>query len=254
MAEIKKEKIQINKLSKDAHWNWLKNSFTTFRLSFMPSIGIGFAIVFCVWAIISFLHLINFGTLIPAVAGGFVFTGPIIATAIYNLARHVENGQEITSFVPIKMQPYSKSQLGYIGFVLFFVIISWAIIAHVIWSINVGMGKNIDESDFVKFLFSTPQGINVLIFGLISGALLGGFCFAISVISLPLVFDRDIDAISAVALSVKACFLNPVPMVGFAIIIAILFAISSLFLFVPLIFVFPFLGHVTWCAYRENVN
>lgn len=246
--------FKIIKLKKDAHWSWFLKSFETFKLSFMPSMGIGFAIVFFAWAIISILHLINFGTLIPAVAGGFIFTGPLIATAIYNLARYVENGQEATNFIPIRMQPYSKSQLGYIGFVLFFIIISWAIIAHVIWSINVGMGKNVDESDFLKFLFSTPEGINVLIFGVISGAILGGFCFAISVISLPLVFDKDIDAISAVIISFKACIENPIPMIGFALIIAILFSISAMFLFVPLFFIFPWLGHVTWRAYRETLE
>lgn len=254
MGENKKPAIQINKLPKDAHWQWFKNSFATLKLSFMPSVGIGFAIVFFAWAIVSILHIINFGTLIPAVAGGFVFTGPLIATAIYNLARHVENGEELTSLIPIKMQPFSKSQLGYIGFVLFFVIISWAIVAHVIWSINVGLGKNIDESDFINFLFSTSEGMSVLIFGIISGAILGGFCFAISVISLPLVFDNDIDAISAVIISVKACLINPIPMLGFAIMIAILFALSALFVFVPLIFIFPWLGHVTWAAYRATIK
>lgn len=251
---IKPAKLVINKLKKDAHWAWLKDGFITFRKSFIPSFAIGFAIVLISWAIVGFLHLINFGTLIPVAVGGFIFTGPLIATSIYNLARLSETKGEIKNFPPIRMQPYSKSQLGYIGFVLFFLLISWAIIAHVIWSLNVGMGKNIDESDFINFLFSTTQGMTVLIFGIISGGLLGAFCFAISAISLPLVFDRDIDVISAAALSFKACLTNPLPMLCWAIIIAISFAISSLLLFVPLVLIFPWLGHVTWRVYRETIS
>lgn len=244
-------KVNVVKLANDAHWQWMRQGFVTLRQSFLPSIAVGFAIVFTSWAIVTFLHLINFGTLIPAAVGGFIFIAPLIATAIYNLARKTETDGEIKKFIPIVMQPYSKSQLGYIGFCLFFIIITWAIFAHLIWSMGVGLGRNIDEADFLNFLFGTPNGLMVLISGSGLGVFLGLICFALSAISFPLVFDKDIDALSAMALSVQALLKNPLPMIIWAIIILLCVAISSLFFFVPLIIFFPWLGHSTWALYRK---
>jgi uncharacterized membrane protein len=242
--------ICVKKLENNAHWQWMRTGFDTLRLSFLPSFGIGFAIVVLSWVVVWFLHAINFGTLVPAAVGGFIFIAPLLATSIYNLARAAEEKGEIKDFPPIKMQPYSKSQLGYIGFGLFFIIITWAIFTHVIWSVAVGLGKSVDESHFINFIFQTPQGLSVLVFGGGIGLVLGLFCFCIAAISLPLVFDKDIDALSAMAISFKAVFKNPIPMLSWAFVILLCVIISGLFGFVPFIIAFPWLGHATWRLYR----
>lgn len=249
-----KKKIIVNKLKTDAHWHWMLKGFETFRKSFIPSFAIGFAIVFISWAIVGFLRLINFGTLIPAAVGGFIFIAPLLATTIYNLARKTETEGNVSGFPKIVMQPYSKSQLGYIGFCLFFIIITWAIFTHLIWSMAVGLGRNVDEADFLNFIFTTPNGLLVLFLGGGLAIFLGIICFGISAVSLPMAFDMDIDALTAMALSVKALITNPLPMLVWAFMIATLVIISSIFFFVPFVIVFPWLGHATWCAYRELVS
>jgi uncharacterized membrane protein len=85
-----------------------------------------------------------------------------------------------------------------------------------------------------------------------------GFLFAllvlaISVVSFPLLLDREVGVDTAVLTSVRAVFTNPGPMAAWGLIVAGGLVISSVCLFVPLIIVMPVLGHATWHLYRQIV-
>ena len=85
-----------------------------------------------------------------------------------------------------------------------------------------------------------------------------GFVFAlvtlvISVISFPLLLDRDVGAAVAIQTSVRAVAKNPVAMATWGLIVALLLAVGSIPLFVGLAVVVPVLGHATWHLYRRVV-
>jgi hypothetical protein len=86
-----------------------------------------------------------------------------------------------------------------------------------------------------------------------------GFLFAlavliISVVSFPLLLDRNVSAIEAVLTSVRAVAANPVPMAIWGLIVAGLLIIGSLPFFIGLAVVVPVLGHSTWHLYRKVVE
>jgi uncharacterized membrane protein len=86
-----------------------------------------------------------------------------------------------------------------------------------------------------------------------------GFVFAavvlsISVISFPLLLDRDVGAVVAVQTSVRAVLANPGTMAAWGLIVAAALAIGSVPLFVGLAVVVPVLGHATWHLYRRVVE
>ena len=85
-----------------------------------------------------------------------------------------------------------------------------------------------------------------------------GFLFAllvlvISVVSFPLLLDRDVGLAAAVWTSVRAVILNPGPMAAWGLIVAGGLVIGSIPLFLGLIIVMPVLGHATWHLYRKVV-
>ena len=85
-----------------------------------------------------------------------------------------------------------------------------------------------------------------------------GFVFAlvvltISVVSFPLLLDRDVGLVTAVATSVRAVRANPREMAAWGVIVAGALAIGSIPLFLGLIIVMPVLGHATWHLYRKLV-
>ncbi len=246
-------RLMVATLPKDAHWGWLARGWATFKNSVRPSFIIGTYVVGLSWALILFLYTIKFPTLIPAAYGGFILIGPIIATFIYAISREVDKNGSANKFRKIDMAPNSKSQLGFIGFSLFFVVVVWLIFAHLIWSMAVGMGTAMDEAKFLRLVFQTSRGLTMLVIGTAVGGVLATICFSIAAISLPLTFDKDIDALSAMAFSVMSVFKNPLQMASWGFVILISIALSAMVLFIPMIVVFPWLGHVAWQAYKELI-
>jgi uncharacterized membrane protein len=76
---------------------------------------------------------------------------------------------------------------------------------------------------------------------------------AISVVSFPLLLDRDADALIAVATSIKTVRKNPIPMTLWGLIVAAALMIGSLPFFMGLTLVVPVLGHATWHLYRKVI-
>jgi uncharacterized membrane protein len=86
-----------------------------------------------------------------------------------------------------------------------------------------------------------------------------GFLFAllvlaISVVSFPLLLDRDVGLGTAVRTSVRAVVANPGPMAIWGLIVAGGLVIGSIPLFIGLVVVMPVLGHATWHLYRKVVR
>jgi uncharacterized membrane protein len=86
----------------------------------------------------------------------------------------------------------------------------------------------------------------------------GGFAmlvFSLSAVSIPMILDRDTDAISAAITSLEVMFHNTAVMLLWGIVIATLIGVSlALPWGVGLLLTGPLLGHGTWYAYRGAVQ
>jgi uncharacterized membrane protein len=107
--------------------------------------------------------------------------------------------------------------------------------------------------DFVNFALQTPQGLMMVVVGTTVGAALALIAYLVSVVSIPLAFDRQVDALTAMLVSVVAVARNKGAMVSFAFNIAMLIALCLLTGFIGLLIVFPWLGHATWHCYRTLI-
>lgn len=103
-------------------------------------------------------------------------------------------------------------------------------------------------------LLFTPNGLGLLIVGTAAGAVLAALGFAVTAISIPLLMDRRIDALTAMSKSFEAVLRNPKPMALWAVLIAGFIALGMATLGVGLIVAFPLFGHATWHAYRDLVG
>ena len=111
-----------------------------------------------------------------------------------------------------------------------------------------------DERDLLSVLTTTTEGIAFLLLGNAIGAFLSLILFALTVVSIPLVLDHDIDFVTAMITSVRAVVANPAPMLGWGFTVGVLLVLASLPLFVGLVVVSPILGHATWHLYRNVVD
>jgi uncharacterized membrane protein len=83
-----------------------------------------------------------------------------------------------------------------------------------------------------------------------------GFLFAllvltVSVVSFPLLLDRDFGVATAISTSYEVVRANPGPMALWGLIIAAGLVIGAIPLLLGLAIVFPVLGHATWHLYRK---
>ena len=105
----------------------------------------------------------------------------------------------------------------------------------------------------MRDVFTTGAGWAMIVAGNTVGFLFAVLVLTISVVSFPLLLDRDVGLYTAVATSVRAVVKNPGPMAVWGLIVAVGLAVGSLPALLGLVFVMPILGHATWHLYRKVV-
>ena len=86
------------------------------------------------------------------------------------------------------------------------------------------------------------------------GAVLAISVFSITVLSIPMLLDRQIDIVTAIVTSVKGVVLSPAVMVGWGVFVVLSLIVAALPGFLGLIVVLPVLGCATWRLYRRLVS
>jgi uncharacterized membrane protein len=102
-------------------------------------------------------------------------------------------------------------------------------------------------------VLSTGRGIELLLVGGAVGLVFAAVAFAVSVLSFPLLLDRDVGLVLAVRTSLASVWTNPLTMALWALTIAVALILGSLPLFIGLAIVMPVLGHATWRFYRRVI-
>jgi len=186
-------------------------------------------------------------------AAGFAFVGPLIAAVLYEVSRWLEYGLPTTAS-EVWQRVKSRAELRWMGFMTLFIFIMWMYQVRFLLAIFLGdRGMAPTLPDLVNAVMTTNEGLLFLVVGNIEGAILAAILFSLSVISFPLVLDRDADFVTAMITSLRAVAQNPKPMLLWAAIIAVLVFVSMLPLFAGLVVTLPVLGHATWHLYRRVV-
>ena len=145
-------------------------------------------------------------------------------------------------------------RLAFLGVTLMIVLLVWIRLATLLFALFLGTTEVPPMAEIVPTLLFTPNGLSLLVVGSAAGALLATLVFAISVVSVPLLMERDIDFMTAVITSIQSVLRNPKPMLLWAWLVALLTAGGLVTLYLGLIITFPLVGHATWHAYRDTIG
>jgi uncharacterized membrane protein len=244
----------VRRVPLDAPWNWLARGWRD--LCALPFASLSYGAVFAVaaWLVLLALSLLGATSLIPVFGAGFLLIAPLLAAGLYEMSRRLEKREPVTLRAVFDACVPAIGRLGFFGVALFFAFFIWVELAFLLLSLFLGEVAVPDPSDFVHTALFTNAGLGLLFIGTATGGLLAAVVFSISSVAVPLLLVKDVDAVTAMATSVRAASLNAGPMLLWAALIAGYMAIGLATLFVGLIVIFPLLGHATWHAFRALVE
>ena len=193
--------------------------------------------------------------LVFPILAGYTLIGPLVAIGMYELSRRREQGLDISrghAFDVLRFPSFRS--IATLGVVLMVIYFAWLFTAQAIYELYLGSAVPASIEEFARQVLTTPSGWALIIVGCGAGFLFAVVVFTLSVVSFPLLLDRDIGVMTAVVTSVRAVFANPLTMAMWGLIVAGALLIGTLPFFVGLAVVLPVLGHATWHLYRKVVE
>jgi len=237
--------------SVDAHapWRWLRQGWDDLRAAPAPGLFYGAVLALMGFALTRYYS----GAVGLALTTGFLLVGPFLAIGLYEVSRRRERGAAVVLAATLVAWKANFPSIGFYALILTLSLAVWIRVSVVVVALFFPDGTP-TAAQFLGALGRSPDAWAFLLAYSAAGTGLALLVFATSVVSLPMLLDREkMDVVSAMIVSFKVLRSNFRPMLVWGAIIVVLTALGFASLYIGLIAVLPLIGHATWHAYRDTV-
>jgi len=242
--------VQTGSVTTEDSTAWFMKGWADFKTAPGLSLLYGVLFVGAGYAMIYGLLQSGLESLLLPMASGFMLVGPLLTVFLYEVSKKIQEGEPITIGNVVASAMSKAGQLAPIGFALAFLTMVWMLLSLVIFSVFFG-GTPPNMSSFYNDFISQPQAPAFLVVGTITGGVLATIAFALSAVSLPMVMDKGVNGVEAMAFSISVVRDNWQVMFGWAAMLALLTFCGMATFFVGLAITVPICGYATWHAYQH---
>jgi uncharacterized membrane protein len=241
---------EIRTVERGAPLAWLRQGWADLRAAPFASLFYGVVLAAMGMVLVAFIGQAAYEL---ALATGFLLVGPFLAMGLYDISRRRERGESVSLGSTLTAWQANVPAIGFYAVILALLMAVWIRVSVVVVALFFEGGVPTLQT-LARDILSSENGLFFVVAYLAAGAGFALLVFATSVISLPMLLDREkMDTLTAMITSFNALRLNFGPMVLWAVIIVGLVAIGFATLYVGLVVVLPLIGHATWHAYRDLV-
>lgn len=231
-------------------FKWLANGYADMMAAKLVSLFYGL----CFWGMALVLGAVfrNKPEYVMSIASGCLLVGPFLAMGLYEVSRCRELGLTPSLEQSLTCWDAHLRSMSMLVLVLIVLELLWGRASLVVFAVffNTGMPST---TGVLEAVFN-PQNWEFLLVYLMVGGFFASLVYSVAVVSIPMILDRDTDAISAGITSLQVVFGNPGVMVLWGVLITLLVLVALLPWGAGLVLIGPWLGHASWHAYRGSVR
>ena len=232
-------------------FRWLGAAWGDLRAA--PGIGLFYGACFCLMALTLGAVFRNLPEYTLSFISGCFLVGPFLAMGLYDVSRQREAGRAPSLGGSLTCWDQHLGSMGMLVLVLVVLELLWGRASLMVFALFFETGMP-STTGVVQAVFN-PENVEFVAAYLLVGGIFAALVFASCVVSIPMILDRDTDAITAGLTSFQVVLGNPGVMLVWGLMIV---ALVLLALAVPwalgLVLVGPWLGHASWYAYRASVH
>lgn len=229
---------------------WLVRGWKDFIAA--PGIGIFYGVCFWLMSMVLTLVFRKQPEYVMSIASGCLLVGPFLAMGLYEVSRRRDLGIKPELAASLTCWDSHIRSMAMLVLVLIVLELLWGRASLVVFAVffNTGMPST---TGVLQAIFN-PENIEFVLVYLAVGGVFALLVYSTAVVSIPMILDRDTDAISAAITSIRVVFANPLTLLWWGMLITLLVALALIPWGLGLIIVGPLLGHASWHAYRGAVR